>query len=429
MVGLGEVYIPAFALALGHGELAAGLVATAPVLAGALLQLLTPAGVRWAGTHRRWTITCALLQAAAFAPLVLGSLSGQLPLSILLVVSALYWAAGYSAGSAWNGWMAALIPTVIRARYFADRARFAQAALAVSLLGGGAMLHLCSGRGAALLGFALLFGLACSCRLLSSQFLTRQSEVPEAPGTLGTNVSLELLRSLRRGPSGRLFAYLIAVQLAVNVCAPYFTPYMLRQLELSYGGFVMLTAAAFLSRIAVMPLLGRVAQRHGARRLLRLAGIAVVPLSGMWVVSDNFVYLLGLQMYAGVAWASYEFAVLLLFIGTLDHRDRVGLLSLYNLANAVAMFGGSLVGGFLLDHLGMEHLAYSAIFIASSAARFLTLALLRRIPEARVLRPPVSTRALAARPSLKVIPPRADVALAPADDGALLEDEPEGAGS
>src|ERR671911_456001 len=39
MVGLGETYLAAFVLALGLGERAAGLIAGAPMLAGAVLQL------------------------------------------------------------------------------------------------------------------------------------------------------------------------------------------------------------------------------------------------------------------------------------------------------------------------------------------------------------------------------------------------------
>src|SRR4249920_195901 len=42
MIGLGETYFAAFALALGTGETFAGLVATLPMLAGAALQLATP---------------------------------------------------------------------------------------------------------------------------------------------------------------------------------------------------------------------------------------------------------------------------------------------------------------------------------------------------------------------------------------------------
>src|SRR5437879_1538537 len=42
MIGVGETYFGAFALALGTGETIAGLVATLPMLFGATLQLITP---------------------------------------------------------------------------------------------------------------------------------------------------------------------------------------------------------------------------------------------------------------------------------------------------------------------------------------------------------------------------------------------------
>ncbi|MEI6255422.1 MAG: hypothetical protein WCQ77_02145, partial [Planctomycetota bacterium] len=41
MVGFGETYIPAFALALGLGPVAAGMMASVPVLVGAIFQLIT----------------------------------------------------------------------------------------------------------------------------------------------------------------------------------------------------------------------------------------------------------------------------------------------------------------------------------------------------------------------------------------------------
>ena len=59
MVGLGEAYVPAFALALGHGAAAAGLLATLPLLAGACFQLVTPEAVRRLRSYRRWVVGCA----------------------------------------------------------------------------------------------------------------------------------------------------------------------------------------------------------------------------------------------------------------------------------------------------------------------------------------------------------------------------------
>lgn len=59
MVGCGETYLPAFALAAGFGPVAAGLVATIPLLAGAIAQLITPLAVVRLGTNRGWVVACA----------------------------------------------------------------------------------------------------------------------------------------------------------------------------------------------------------------------------------------------------------------------------------------------------------------------------------------------------------------------------------
>jgi cyanate permease len=104
MVGLGETYIPAFALALGLGQIMAGLVVAVPLLAGAVVQLATPAMVRRLGSLRRWVVVCAAVQAASFAPLVAAALAGRMPAAALLLVVTVYWAAGLGTrGRRWRG--------------------------------------------------------------------------------------------------------------------------------------------------------------------------------------------------------------------------------------------------------------------------------------------------------------------------------------
>jgi cyanate permease len=56
MVGCGETYLPAFTLALGFGPVAAGLMASVPILVGALVQLVTPYAVTRLGSNRVWVI-------------------------------------------------------------------------------------------------------------------------------------------------------------------------------------------------------------------------------------------------------------------------------------------------------------------------------------------------------------------------------------
>jgi hypothetical protein len=405
MVGLGETYVAAFALAIGLGSVIAALISTLPVLVGAVLQLAGPAAVRRVGSHRRWVVACASAQVLAHVPLVVGAILGSIPVGLLFAAVALHWAAAFSAGTAWNSWMVAIVPARLRARYFARRARLTQGALFLSLIGGGTLLHTSAAAGHALGGFAAAFSLAALARVVSTAMLARQTDVPAGAGPAGSERLRDAAAALGRSKALPLLAYLLCAQLASHVASPFFTPYMLEQLELSYGEYVGLTAASFLARIAVLPLLGQIAQRRGARALLVLGGVCIVPLPILWNVSDELGWLFAVQLFAGTAWSSYELAVMLLFFEALDREARLGLLALYNLGNAMCMVGGSLIGAWILRNAGADGSAYAVVFTVSTLARLAALPLLRRVPPLDVRRAPIPTRQVAVRPSIASIQP------------------------
>ncbi len=402
MVGLGETHIAAFALAIGHGEATAGLVASVPLLAGALMQLVTPRAVRRLGSYRRWVVLAARAQAACFVPLIAGALVASLPLVWLFSVASCYWASSMAAGAAWNPWVARLVPAPIRARFFARRTHFSQAAVALSVLLGGTVLERFAQAHHALWGFALLFTLAMLARVCSASFLARQSDpLPDewrASDDAAAGAQIGAGRSRTR-----LFAYLIAAQLAVHVAAPFFTPYMLVRLRLRYDEFVLLTAAAFAARIFAVPLWGRLAQRYGAHRLLWIAAIGIVPLPSLWIVSSSLVYLFGLQLVAGAVWGAFELANLLLFIEAADERERTALLTRYNLANAIAIVAGSALGAVLLAGIGPGPRAYAILFIVSALGRLAALPLLRGTPDFVPVSASLPVETLAVRPSIGAI--------------------------
>jgi MFS family permease len=178
MVGMGETYLAAFALALGLGETAAGLVATVPMLAGALLQLAGPWAVDRLGSHKRWVVLCASCQAASLllAPLaLLGFGSAVFAGFIVFLAATLYWGAGLATGPAWNTWMEAVVPRRVRTRFFASRVRLCQLCLLLGFVGGGLLLQLGSSadkgswlgiHGWTLAAFTGLFVIAASSRFL-----------------------------------------------------------------------------------------------------------------------------------------------------------------------------------------------------------------------------------------------------------------------
>ncbi len=380
MVGLGETYFAAFGLAAGLGDGEAALLATLPVFGGSLLQLATPFGVRRLQSYRKWVVTCAQLQAACFAPLVVAALLGRVPAALLFASAVGYWAFGMATGPAWNAWVAELVPPPLRAAFFARRTRFAQVALIVSLAAAGMLLQAGREAGVALATFAGLFACAGAARVVSSRYLASQSEPADITHEIAPLDLRHLLARLSHSGARRVLAYLLAMQLVVNFSAPYFTPYMLGPLDLSYAGFMTLIAASFVSRVAVMPLLGRIGDRRGAGRLLRYGASMIIPLPLCWLVSDNFAYLLLIQICSGIAWATVELGTLLVFFEGLEREIRTSVLTLFNVANSAAMASGALLGGVLFHAMGEGTSAYYALFVASSLARLISLPLLRRVP-------------------------------------------------
>lgn len=377
MVGCGETYFPAFALALGLSQVASGLVATLPLLVGSMLQMAAPFLLRRVGSYRRWAAACVLLQAGVFISLIALALDRRIPAPLLFVFTAVYWGAGLSTGPAWNTWIGTLVPVTIRARFFAWRTRLVQGGTLLGFVLGGVALQYGARMDAALITFSGLFAVAGLCRFVSGLSLARQTE-PVPPGDDERHVTLrEFASRLGRRLDGKFLLYLMGIQAAVQLSGPYFTPYMLKQLQLSYVGYMVLVASAFAAKMLSLPWLGHVAHHYGPRKLLMWGSLGIIPLSSMWLVSDHYGWLLFLQAAGGVAWAAYELAWFLLFFELLPREERTSVLTTFNFGHSLASVVGSIVGGGVLMWLGARQEVYLGLFVASSLLRIGVFVLMR----------------------------------------------------
>jgi MFS family permease len=419
MVGIGETYLAAFALALGNSDVASGLLSALPMLAGGVLQLIAPSAMHRASSHRSWVMLWAGLQAASFLPLVLAALIGAAPIALLFACAFLYWGSGLATAPAWNAWMAEIIPARIRSRYFGARQSAAQIGVLVGLIAGGGLLQLFGSDARA---FAILFGFAFVCRAISVTVISRQSLPASGRRPQGARAR-DLLRVAWRSQSRGVVLSILICNAAVNLASPFFTPYLLVQGHLRYGEYMALLAANFLGKIAVYPLLGRIARRAGVRQLMAVGAIGIAPLPLLWTLSGSILYLFAVQGCAGMFWAAFELSILLSFLDVPDDRERTALLATYHFLNTAAVGAASLIGGATLAALGQDRDAYVWVFAASSLGRAIGLALLlararrgmiEEIPALRILgvrpwgeaiiRPVVATIGLAR----KIRGPRSD---------------------
>lgn len=403
MVGLGESYFAAFALACGHGEAASGLIAAAPMLAGAAVQLATPALAPRFGSLKNWVIVCAALQALVFVPLAFGAWSGGVGLLALFVLASAYWAFGLGTGPAWNAWVGELVPPAVKAGFFASRTRASQVGTFAGLAAAGVLLRWGDAwlPAARPLGvFALIFAAACLARVISVACLGRQRTGTPLPPGFRSFGFREFVRRIAAGGEGRFVRYVVAVQLAAQVAGPYYTPFMLEEEGFSYFTYMSLLAVALLGRVVALPLIGAVAKRHGVHVTLRIGGVGIVFATLLWAFSQSIPYLIVAQFAAGAVWACFELSVFLLFFDTIPAHERTSMLSWYNFLHAAATMCGALLGGWLLATLGHDHGAYVTLFVVSSALRATTLVLLWRLGRVHAAVIPLSTRQLAVRPGV-----------------------------
>jgi MFS family permease len=177
---------------------------------------------------------------------------------------------------------------------------------------------------------------------------------------------------------------MLVLMASVMVAGPFFSAYMLRELNLPYWSYMTITAASLGAKVLILPFFGRFTRRFGLTALLRLSWIGIAPMAALWLLSSRLEFLIALQIVSGVAWAAHEYSTFLLLFDTVRSESRTAVLTAFNLGNAVVQVGGSLLGGWVFERVGGAMAGYQTIFLVSSIARVACVGLLLRVPEGRV---------------------------------------------
>ncbi len=367
MMGASETYFGALAVELGHQALALSLLATVPILAGALSQLLAPRMVRLFGGEKRYVICGAVVQALSHVGLFAVASAGYTGLGALLAIKTLYWSSNAAIAPAWNAWMVRLVPPKLRASYFARRNFLTHVGLLFSFVIAGALLEVGRDRlHSALPVFAGLYAVAAVARLISAACIGRQSAFRHSRIPIGPR---RPLRWVVRHARWRVAAFMAALLFGTQLAMPFFTPYMLEELGLDLFGYALLSSLAIVAKGAAFPLWRRA--RKGIRPLptLALCGfvIAVVPL--LWWRAESVALLVVAQFLGGIAWAGYDLTSVELLFGDAPEEGGVEFFALANSLSGLTQLVGAVLAGWALQ----AGATYDHVFVGSAVGRALAL--------------------------------------------------------
>lgn len=369
MVGVSESYLGAFAVELGFGATELGLLASVPLFVGAVSQLAAPWLARRVGTRKRLVVLGAMVQALSHLGLIaVANLRGS-TFPLLLAIKVAFWVSGMIIAPAWSAWMATLTRGRARERYFAWRSGAVQASLLVAFVSAGAVLgH--AAAGTELDVFAALFGVALVARCTSAVILGLQPDPRPDTASLGRKLAL---RDAVTQSRWRFAVYLAGMMFGAHLSVPYFTPYMLLDLELSYPTFAALTSVSILTKAVFFPLCHHIVARFGLSRLLFACGLGVALVPALWTLGRDVPSLLLAHVVSGVAWAGVEYASFQLLIDSSRDEHRLEFMAIANAVVGAAQVAGSLVGARLLLDFS---LSYWEVFVVSSVMRALPLVVL-----------------------------------------------------
>ncbi|OIO27123.1 hypothetical protein AUJ14_00260 [Candidatus Micrarchaeota archaeon CG1_02_55_22] len=377
MAGFGDSYRAPFALALGASAAQVGLLTSIPQLLASLAQPFAYK-FNYAFTNRKkFVLDMVTLHALAwplmlFIPLALSDFKVE----ALIALASLYAVFGAIANPAWSSWMAELVPEEKRGGYFGKRNEILVAALLVSMIAGGVILGFA--QNALFWGFGILFVTAFIARLVSRHYLSKMIEPLPLEARVPYFGPIDYFRRDRRHPMKTFTLFLFFTNFTVNVAAPFFVVYMLRDLGFDYFTFTFIISAGMVARFLSNSYWGKLTDKYGNRIILRATGILIAVVPFLWLFTPDYRVLALVEMFSGFAWAGFELATFNYIISVNSREKTANMVANHNFYNGLGIVAGAAIGSLLtVAFAGQEFFWMGGlllVFLASGLLRLLVAA-------------------------------------------------------
>lgn len=320
----GSAFLTKFAILLRAEPLHFGILSAIGQLAQ-VFQVLGVAVSRRMTSRKRATIWTSAVGRA----LVLGYgflfflLPPQAAIWVFLVLLALGTSFQAVAGNLWVAWIADMIPLSIRGRFFARRSQYLMVAGLVSGYLCGALVDLFAPQPGPLaqalrsilppwpflveqnLPYVLLsvFCFGGITGLLGLPILARQPERPKAVEK--ERLGKMLLEPLRDGNFRRLLLYAFWWMMAVGVGAPFWGPFMIKNLGMPLVYVMLYGTLSTLSSLLALGPWGRLIDRFGNKPAMRLALVlgGLNPLLWLFVTPQHYEIIYLEAISSGIMWS------------------------------------------------------------------------------------------------------------------------------
>lgn len=388
MDGMGLRYITPYALSIGLSNKIIGILEVLPTLIANTTRIFLHR-TYYTKSRKSMVLPFVFIQAFFWIPLLLVGFSyfflglNFFYAALLLIIS--YSAiimSGLIAAPAWTSWMQDLVETK-RGEYFGRRSKINGTVIIISMLGAGIILDYFRGNGKVFFGFIILFILACIGRYFSFYFLKRQYEPAPVRDEKSYFSFLQFVKKMNSNNFGRFVIFTSLVSFGVAVASPFFSVYMIKNLQFSYLEFTIVTLSSLLSPILFLSFIGKRIDKVGTVRVMKFSGLLISFVPLLWILSIFLMdfppwflvgYLFLVEFFSGFVWAAYNLSTSNFIYDAVTRPKIILCFTYFGFINSIGSFFGGFIGGQLASSSVFSILGLGAIlsvFFVSFIVRLL----------------------------------------------------------
>lgn len=387
----GDNFAGAFAVAIKSTPFQISFLTSLPNLFSPIAQSF---GSKWMEHHSRKKIVTRFVfwQALIWIPIAILALlfmfsifTSQLPIALVILYTSLAILGGLTV-PAWFSWMGDIIPENEKGKYFTRRNKITGFVSLIALLAGAFLLDFFEKKSIAMVGFFILFILAALTRLAAYKFF-KQQYCPKFK--LKKEYYFSFWNFVLKYRNFTKFSvYNAFLNLATCIAGPFFTVYMLRELQFSYTTFMAVVISGALFTILFTPLAGKFSDKYGNLKLIYIANVLFILIPILWIFTKNpWAIILGIQLIGGATSAAWAISTTNFIYDTVTPQRRGICIAYMGILVGAGIFIGSTLGGLILDSWHPSpNIINPFLFVFAVSALFRLISLFVFLPQIKEIK-------------------------------------------
>jgi MFS family permease len=375
IMGVGEYYFGAYAIALGATSFQMGFFGSLPLFLGSVLQVISPKLTETLGSRKRAVLLPSIVKSFIWAGII--ACSQLLPtyrIWVLIGLVSLYYIVGYISLSPWTSWIGDLLDETKRAGYFSTRSRLSTIVSLISVVGAGLFLEF-SKAGSAITPFSsfiIVFGIATLSSVCVSGSLALTKDIPPDETKRRQSTLSDFTKRLFKDTFGRFTVFNMFFYTGLYIAIPFYIVYQLKILDFTYTQLMIGFAATFMGKFLFYRVWSSLTAIYHSAWVLSVSIfiIAIGPL--LWVLFANSplsVYILNL--IGGMGWSGFELLSYTFLFDSVQPKNRTRYSSFLTFFRGWAILIGGSLGAFIIHLLSASGEAYMWLFGIASAIQIL----------------------------------------------------------